>query len=330
MTVNLYIGDTSVELAESAIQADPQAFLIDHSNYAEFVNNLPKSKVTTIYTSLGDLPKLFDGNNAFYDLLDLADNIYYCPPEVWSNDGIQELTEQILYDFKQQKNNVHNLNRTIDPDLYTKLVDVRQTSSQQVWISGCSMSHGAGVNKSQRYGQLIADSLAVPVSFLTNNGSSISWAVDQIVRSDIRANDLIVLGLTEEFRFPYWTTNGAVWHINAGYRKKSDLLPFTNLSSSIIDKLITDENCVYQSVIRIHQLVNFCRKLNAKLLIVGLLSSPQLAVQLENIPEFINYKNFKSPNCFVDLGTDNAHPGQQQHKLYADFCQSALKKLNYI
>lgn len=329
MTIDLYIGDTNIELADTAVSADPRAFLIDHSTYAEFLNN-PPTESATIYTSLGDLPKVFENNNVVYDLLDLADNIYYCPPKVWST-TMQELTEYILYDFKQQKNNVYNLDLSkYSAELYTKLVDVQKTDDRQLWISGCSISHGVGVKQAERYGQLVADSLELPVSFLTAGGSSISWAVDQIVRSDVCADDIVILGLTDEVRFPYWATDNKIWHIGVTHQNFSNRLPFTNLSSNMIDRLITDENCVYQSVIRIYQLVNFCRKINIKLLIIGILSSTRLALYLNNIPEFINYKNFKSPAAWVDLGADDKRPGPLQHQLFADFCQSALKKLNYI
>ena len=339
MTINLYIGDTNIELADTAMSADPCAFLINQSNYNEFLNNTPRS--ATVYTSLGDLPKISKNNDVIYKLLDLANNIYYCPPNVWSDNksadfknvpnSLQGLTESILYDFKKQKNNVHNLDLShYSTQLYTGLVDTRKTDSQQLWIAGCSMSHGVGVEPSQRYGQLIADSLNLPVSFLTDGGSSISWAVDQLTRSDIRANDIVILGLTEESRFPYWTTSGKVWHIQSNYQKQIKQLPFTNLSTNIIDRLITDENCFYQSAIRIYQLINFCNKLNINLLIFGLLCSPTLTLYLNDLSNFINYKNFKSPYNHNDLGTDNVHPGPQQHQLYADFCQSALKKLSYI
>ena len=57
MTINLYVGDTNSELANQVLAVDPQAFLIDHSNYAEFLNNPPVDNVT-VYTSPGDLPKI--------------------------------------------------------------------------------------------------------------------------------------------------------------------------------------------------------------------------------------------------------------------------------
>jgi hypothetical protein len=346
MTINIYIGDNNTELADTATVSDPAAFLIDHSNYKEFLDRPPSN--VTVYTSLSDLPKFPTGqtkiskyNNAVCNLLDLADNIFYCPPDVWSDNknidlsditnSLQGLTEYILYWFKQQKNNVHNLDLTrYSTQAYTKLADSRKTNNQQLWIAGCSFSHGVGVNANERYGQLLANSLELPVSFLTASGSSIPWAVDQIVRSNICSGDIVVLGLTSEYRFPYWKTDNSVWHV--AFKRASDhtCLPFTNLSTNIIDRLLTDDNCFYQSVIRIHQLVNFCNKIDAKLLIVGMLQSSSLSLHLNDLDHFIDYKNFESPGSFIDLGTDNEHPGPLQHQAYADFCQSTLKKLNYI
>lgn len=325
MTINLYFGGTDSLLADTAQAADPQAFLIDHSNCVEFLTNLPDK--ATVYTSPGDLPKVSKDNFIIHRLFDSADNIFCVP----SADKDQMYFDSILLGFKQQKNNVYNLDLSrYSVKEYTELVDQRHSNQAQLWISGCSISHGAGVESSQRYGQLVANSLKLPVSFLTVSGSSIAWAVDQIVRSDIRAGDIVILGLTEETRFPYWTPDNKVWHVTTTHQNQNYRLPSTNLTTNILDRLITDDNCFYQSIIRIHQLVNFCNKINAKLLILGLLSSPKLTLHLNDLQHFTNYINFKSPMCHVDLGTDNRHPGAEQHQLYADFCQAALKKFNYI
>lgn len=337
MTINIYFGDVNEDLAITAASVDPRAYLIDQSNYLEFINNPPTDNVT-VYMSLGDLPK---NTSEVYRVLDLADNIYFCPPDKWSDnkdidfsnivDSMHGLSECILYNIDQQKNNVYNLDLSkYHKNLHTALVDSRKTDSQQLWISGCSISHGIGVNLAQRYGQLLADSINLPVSFLTEPGSSISWAVDQLVRSDIRANDIVVLGLTNDSRFPYWTRDNKVWHVNSNPQGYKSHLPFTNLTTDIINRLITDDNCFYQSIIKIEQLINFCRKLNIKLLILGLLSSDELGLHFNNTAEFINYKNLKFSDNYIDLGTDNQHPGIKQHQLFADYCQLALKKLNYI
>lgn len=334
--ITIFVGDVSETTSSVALALDKEAVLLDQSNYLQFLNKELLNH--TFYTSLGDLPKDIA---IMYRILDKADDIIYCPTNSWSDDkalditnvtsSIQGLTEFILFNISQIKHNVYNLDLTkYTNSVYTILADSRKTDSQQLWISGCSVTHGVGVDASQRYGQLLANLLELPVSFLTAGGSSIPWAIDQIIRSDVCPGDIVVLGLISEFRFPYWAGKNGVWHIASSHRLHAKKLPFTNLSHSMLDRLITDENCFYQSVISINQLINFCRKLNLKLLILGLLSSHKLALQLSNISQFKNYVNFESPNSYVDLGTDDKHPGPQQHKLYADFCQSALKQLHYI
>ena len=333
MTINLYFGDNSNNIANQALSADPQAFLIDRSNYAKFLNSPPVDNVT-VYTSLSDLPKISNNKFVIYQLLDLADKIFYGLSDFQIDEKSQIFIKFMFLSMQQQKNNVYNLDLSkYSSDVYTGLEDNRKSENHQLWISGCSMSHGVGVDINQRYGQLIANQINYPVSFLTKGSSSIPWAVDQIVRSDIRAGDIVILGLTDEVRFPYWRTNKEVFHIIPSIHERQNQnhkFSFTNISRVIADRLITDDNVFYQSIIRIYQLINFCDKVGAKLLILGILSSGELALHLHNVDNFIHYTNFKSPFQYIDIGTDNLHPGPLQHQLYADFCQTALKKLNYI
>jgi hypothetical protein len=315
MTINLYIGDTNVELAEKAVSVDPRAFLLDHSNCKDFVINPPHH--ATIYTSLGDLPT----DQYILSILDLADTITYWPPKKWSNKATQEHTEHLLSLFVKLKNNVNNFSIvSAHPERdYLKLQESRKSEQAQLWISGCSYSYGAGVTKDQRYGQLLAQQLNLPVSFLTWPGSSIEWACDQILRSDIRAGDIVVWGLTNEHRYPYWSKDHArVSHITVNNTEMFD--------KYIANKLLVDtNNCLYKAVTQIYQVINYCNKIGAKLVILGLLPSVELSFLIHNNKEY-----FPHPYGLVDFGSVDGHPGPLQHQLYADFCQSALKKLNYI
>ena len=316
MTINLYIGDTDSELAKEVLAVDPQAFLIDRANYKEFLTCPPDN--ATVYTSLGDLPN----NYNCIKILDLADTITYCPPVKWSSSTIQDYTEYLLSSFAKFKNNVNSFSVVSQKDKkYLKLAETRKTEQIQLWISGCSYSDGIGVTHQERYGQLLANQLNLPVAFLTFSGSSIAWAADQILRSDIRANDIIVWGLTSENRFPYW---------NKDTQQVEHILP-TNKSTCTIKKfishklLVNEEECIYKAVTHVQQVINFCNKIHAKLLIIGLLPSTTLSFLLHNNKEY-----FSQPYELMDRGADNQHPGPKQHQAYADFCQSALKKLNYI
>ena len=330
--LTIFFGDVTENLGTQAKAFDSNAVFVNYDNYKDFINDTTiVSK--TIYTSLGDLPKNLE---AVYQLLDQADQIYYIDEEKWSDHQIldlydvprsmQGLSEYILFYFYSQKNNVHGLNleKYLRPN-YTALVDTRKTQDKQLWISGCSIADGKGVDPEQRYGHIIGQELHLPVSFLTCGGASLEWAADQILRSDIREDDIVILGLTGEHRFPLWCTEQKVRHVHPLY-KQFHHERFLPLPTKTIDLLLTDDTRFYQYHIHIEQIVNFCRKIKAKLILLGLIVSESTRISLYNTKEFIDYRNLSNISGFVDLGTDNVHPGPLQHKLYAEFCLDHLKK----
>jgi hypothetical protein len=76
-----------------------------------------------------------------------------------------------------------------------------------------------------------------------------------------------------------------------------------------------------------------CEKIGAKLIIIGIHSN------LEFLPELTKHKNFiffhgrfgvNFTDGWLDLGTDNMHPGPKTHQLYADLIIDKGKELNII
>lgn len=324
--LTIFFGDCDSTTATQAKQFDLSACLLTEYNMEQLSND------ATVYTSLADLPKDL---SQVYQLLDRADTIVYCPPERWSDNlevdvnnptkSMQGLTEFILNTINQEKGNVKNVNLFNYPtESYTKLVSSRKTDNPQLWVAGCSTSHATGVKDTERYGNLVADRLGLAVSFLTFPGSSIQWATDQILRSDIKEDDIVIWGLTDESRFPLWTESNELIHIHANQAKA------TALPSNIIDRLLVDPTNFYQAITHVYQVINFCKKTKAKLLILGLNASDALSLHLHNRPEFIKFINKLSNTRYIDLGTDNQHPGPKQHKIFADLCINKLKALNYI
>jgi hypothetical protein len=193
---------------------------------------------------------------------------------------------------------------------------------------GCSYTSAVGVADDQRYGHLLANELGIPVSFLAKAGGSIDWCADQILRSDIRPGDTVVWGLTGDRRWSYWQDDKVECY-TLNHREQLHQHPV--LSPKLLDQMLMHNNMIYQGISHINQVINFCRKLNVKLLIVGLLESAEIDMALINTPEFVRYINTESPSTLLtDLGTDNQHPGPKQHQLYAAFCKTFLKRLNYI
>jgi hypothetical protein len=194
------------------------------------------------------------------------------------------------------------------------LVDTRKSQEYQLWVGGCSISHGIGVKKNQRFGQLLSDALNLPVSFLTKGGSSIQWAADQILRSDIRPNDIVVWGLTSFTRLPYYS-NGKIHHITPQTYK--DNLEFNKIIP--LDQLDGD-NITYQNLAKIYAVINFCQKIQAKLFLFGILVDHQMLKWTADLPDYRQLHGCFDfmQNLFIDLGSDNTHPGPRMHQWYCD------------
>jgi hypothetical protein len=325
----LFVGDCDSSIAKVALQADSRAILISSTNYEIF---LQAAGNITGYTSLADLPKDL---TIFCDLINHADSIVYAPPAHWSDNkifnidypttSIQGLTEYLLYTVQKNKNNVIGLDlSTVDPSVFLETAGSREVGEPTMWVAGCSTTDGVGVGSTERYGHLLGATCGLPVIFLSRSGTSISWAADQILRADIRENDIVVWGLTDESRLTHWSElENCVIDITVSSSKidSSKIL----LDSTTIDKLLAHKTNLLTAIQRIHEVINFCKKAKAKLLIVNIHSSNTLNLYLHNIKEFFL---FSAP--WIDLGNDQKHPGPKQHQAYADFCQHALKQLQYI
>jgi hypothetical protein len=192
---------------------------------------------------------------------------------------------------------------------FLKLHGQRQTDTQQIWVVGCSHTLGAGIGTSARYAALVAKSLNLPCTVLASSGTSIEWAADQILRSDIRANDIVFWGITSNGRISHYARDGLV-HVTASTyitnAKLNNQVPMGNLDN--IDRL-------YHNVRSVHQVVNKSRNVGAQLYMLDVTKNPVLSTflyGLDNYAQGIAYYE-----DFVDFGRDGQHPGPEQHKIYA-------------
>jgi len=334
MTIKIFVGDVDESLSLQAKEHDNNAILIDHKNYQILFDKRKHNQNVTVYTSLGDIKD----PGLFYDLLCLADIIHYCPPLHWTGEDIdfidptesvQGFTEHVLLSLKDQIE-IISVEKLYFFPAAQPLSDFRKTKNPQLWVVGCSISHGIGVDINQRYGNIISREMDMPCSFLTRPGSSIDWAADQIVRSDIVADDIVVWGVTEPCRVTYVHEHKLLNGINAVTYKKhpeyKKILPENTLLS---------QDNIYRQIYAIERAINFCKKSQAKLLMVGLLNNPILLRYLNSFPEYIRYPykvtirdNNVMLDNFCDLGDDHLHPGPEQHKLYANFIVQQLVSRN--
>ena len=306
MTITIYLGDVGLYLSDLTRSYDENAQLLT-------VNNFSNLSAGTYYTSVADIGNLFNLGLT----LQQADKIVYAPPPdgKWTSNNMKKWSEDYLevFSFRCEVKNYTPPDVTKDHQSILALVDNRKTDSSQLWACGCSITQGTGVTENERYGQLLATFLGLPVSFLSRGGSSICWQADQILRSDIRKGDTVVWGITSDNRYPFYTDN-CVKHVRAG-----------NLYGCSIDDL-DNSNRHYQNLTSVYQVINFCQKIEAKLILVSVLN--------RNIVHHLNNTNLimlhnlwgrESWELFLDLGTDGEHPGPETHKLYAKEIYKLIK-----
>lgn len=315
--LTLFVGDTTQELANYA-NSHGSSIMASKWNYKKLIKQ-SKTNDIVAHASFGDLGKTSKTESPFYTLLLAANSIEYHPPERWSDHSdtyqlhsMQRITEYYLYDINLLKKNVTGL--TLDHWTknikYLQLVDTRTTPGENLWISGASADHGVGIAPNQRYGQLLADSLELPVNFLTHpesHGTSIEWAADQILRSDMRKSDILVWGLTSEYRATEWNSaKNSIKNINPYDFEASE-------QGSLA--IISEENRLYKALIAINQVENFCNKIGVQLILFPLLASESLRLHLSDKRCYI-----ENPYQigFIDYGSDGMHPGPQQHQCWAD------------
>ena len=196
------------------------------------------------------------------------------------------------------------------------LSDRRASNLKQLWIVGCSFAYGSYIAKKERFGQLLSEKLQLPVSFLTVPGSSIQWAADQILRSDIRKNDIVVWALTGSARLPFIDNTWKLNHLTA-----TNFQNFENRSVYFKEQLLVSNHMIYDSLVHIEQVINFSHKVNFELVLCLMpCNLPAHNLIMENyISSLQNGLIMYDPHDllrFIDYAGDGVHPGPKQHQIY--------------
>jgi hypothetical protein len=317
----IFFGDVAEYLADLALAQDPHATLLDQSNYKQFLLD-ELAQTAVFYTALGDLPKDLE---VVFQILCRADRVIYCPPECWSDgktvdcidpsSSIQGLSE-IMLSLLPADIEIENFNPImLDP---MPLVDTRRGPERQIWIAGCSISHGVGVLESERYGELLAQNLAMPCSFLTRVAAALDWAAGQILRSDIRADDLVVWGMTSPERMTYMHDHrlliGVTPRTFSNFEEYKDIVDPANLYC---------HDTLYKNYYSVLQVINYCDKINANLFLLSLLHGSHLIQRAfrqhhhyVHVPYQLTYENRILETKYLDIAPDGEHPGPAQHHQY--------------
>jgi hypothetical protein len=338
MYSKVYIGDDTKSFRSYAEQVATEYF--------------PNSESKNIFLSVNKV-SIKDLSNVCLNTKD----IIYCPPSVWSSDDIKYHTigwiEYLssLRNVKQLRAGSYGLgpikyeNQNYRHPEFLNPVDLRKTTDSQIWMAGCSFTNGHGLeNKNCRFGQLFANKLNMPVSFLTMNGASNQWAADQILKSDIRKTDFIFWGITGIARSTLYTEEKQ-WPITISMLDKQasiyQKLIVDNKKIAPMRRMITEEfllstHSLYESFNHIQQVRNFLDKIGCKYLIgyfadldfpyVTHLGKMMHYIVSQNDPKLFVIKpeypwadiTIRSTTDANDDDTPVHHPGPVQHQVYAE------------
>lgn len=329
----LYVGSTNEHIMEKAKEADPDAYLITIDN----VNNEHRG---VAYTSLGDL----EDRELLPTLLDRTDHIIYDPPVEWTADA-KEHSEQWWTELYISRATLYKDVEIKSPDTFPKdrywtsikkdeadimleLKDYRKTDDRQLWFVGCSFTYGLGLEDlDQRYGNILTHRFDLPSSFLAWPATNIPWAADQILRSDIRKDDIVIWGLTQWTRMTHYNREkNQLEFIHAGYYNW-----FPAMMDTIPPDMLDHPSRIYESIRSIYAVINFCKKVGAKLLLAGMFNGPEVGEYLlENHDDYVYFKTSIGGEAYPDFAPNDLHPGPITHQMYADGIEQKIRELGYL
>ena len=319
--LHLFVGDTDTYLSKCALQHDSTSYLVSQENAND-------SHVNTVYTSLGDLDTL----HSFFRLLLSATELTYCPPTIWSDGKTTEDRYSLAWFTEHYLGIVANLNNikingALAVPIQLSVEDQRKSDTNQLWVAGCSTTFGMGVAIHERYASLLSSKLNLPVSVLAYPGASILWSASQILRSDIQKNDVVVFGVSSYYRITMFDRK-KVYHMDTKNLKEySSKFPELNVLQ------LDSDTRIYECISAIEQVINFCNKAGAKLILVGIHANIELSLAMSKYKNFVFYHGKFGTDIrdgWHDLGTDKMHPGPETHKIYANLIISKINELGFI
>jgi hypothetical protein len=207
------------------------------------------------------------------------------------------------------------------------IVNQRASEQQQIWVVGCSFAYGSNLEDlNKRYGQLISTILNRPVTFLVWPGSSISWAADQVLRSDIKKGDIVIWGITSVERFMLYYKNKIFNVLNLSIEDDSFNHSDNDYPKELLRRKLVDEDRIMYAIKNIFQVDNFCKLIGAHLILFPHhdLSSDESEKTL--LSYIGSLENCVLPSKLVDYGNDQQHPGPLTHKNWAGELLTFIKE----
>lgn len=185
-----------------------------------------------------------------------------------------------------------------------------------LWVFGCSHSHGVGLLPNEkRFGEIVAESLNLPLMLISKPGSSLNWSARNLVAASIKPNDVVIWQLTTPHRISQY--NG-VETIETMLARSTD---------PCLLEVFDDHQVFFNQINLLNFGVRYLRSIGVKFVMTSLL--PKLEnFFYEYLDEYSKYPEYcYTPGCQLDLGTDRVHAGPLSHRALA---QRLLDHVQYV
>jgi hypothetical protein len=280
---------TEVTLSSPYFVAAEDSILLTNDNFEQY---LGKSGV--FHTSLGDITAA--------NLLLIAD--YNCT-FIFVDQGFDNQTA--LYE-----KTIIFLNAVFDSNTIIGYIrpgpatfaeqSIMRPPGPRLWVFGCSLSAGVGVNESEVYSTKLSVATGLPVTTVARVGSSTHWSLRQLLHADIWPTDIVIWQLTTIERFTVKQPNRWPKEVMLKDADRETILS------------TTDEQLWFDQLSLVNCGVQYLRAIGPEFYMISLdSSSPLLNVCLEQYTRYPEYCYV--PDWQIDLGTDGLHPGPQSHHL---------------
>lgn len=209
--------------------------------------------------------------------------------------------------------NSDSFNKSSDEKTFIENLSVLDTSTNStLWVFGCSHSYGTGLDREdQRYGNILADKLNMPLRMIAKPGGSMNYSLRHIINSNFNQNDFVIWQIINPARLSYFD----------GQQVKEILL--ANTSSRTLIDFCTDAQMFFNHFTQINIGVRYLRAIGCKFMLV----SVDHTDHYNYINEYKNYPEYAFfPNFAVDLANDNLHFGPLSHK---NLALSILDHIHY-
>ena len=301
----LYLGDGNPEFIQQVKQLDGTAFLVTKNNLDTFKHGSKSG-----YSSMREL----DTKNNLVNALNSADQIHYINslpatfnPMLHCDTGSNVL-QLYLEHYNYKTNKVVGLKNFCS----TKFKELKKPITNRrsnVWIAGCSVTFGVGVEVDERYGSLIEKEFGVVANYIAIPGGSNQWVANQLLKSNIQKNDIIFWGITNPHRLHYRPMHNEK-HINtASYVQDKQLNTYVDISR------LTSFDNLYQNIDSVIQVAKYANSIDATLFMQSVIPDFFLVPFLNDVKNHL--APFELDQTYTDFGTDNLHPGPEQHKIFA-------------